>query len=240
MRGNLASISYLMIIIAGVALLSASEGRKADVVFFGDSLTMGLQASSTDAKFTMILEKRLYAEGYDGASKTVLSALGGLYADLRFSQDVGGTRRRLIVVELGAHAVIDDPSLTPDGYRIGYGLMLDCLQGTGATVVVGTVPWLGWDRSDPLYRRAALFSRIIKEEAGKRSMPVADLWTAMDGRRDIISWDGMHPTDEGHKLIADVYWQQIQPRLNDPRGPFRDACDYNKLLPRATISATGR
>lgn len=198
-------------------------------MFFGDSLTDGQLASAPEHEFTSILRERLVTYGLTGDDE-VLSAFGGLFADLRFSQEIGRRPHSLIVVELGAHSVIDDLSLTPYAYGVGYGLMLDCLQSTGARVVVGTAPWLGWSRDDRLYIRSEEFSRINREEAERRGIPVADIWSAMKDRPEILGWDDFHPNDAGHRIIADTYWAAIEVALQEPRADFHYDCDYNRKL----------
>ncbi len=199
------------------------------IVFFGDSLTKGELASSPEHAFTSILRQRLMERGITGDDQ-VLSAFGGLFADLRLSQDIGRRPHSLIVVELGAHSVIDDLSLTNYAYGVGYGLMLDCLQSTGARVVVGTVPWLAWEPDDKLYKRAEEFSAINRAEAEKRGIPVADIWSLMLDRPELVAEDDFHPNDEGHRIVADAYWQAITVALQRPRGNFRYDCDYNAKL----------
>jgi hypothetical protein len=205
----------------------------APIIFLGDSVTHGAGASSPDAGFAGVLQGRLEGAGVaqgPGDFDSVISALGGQAVDLRFSQSIGAQPRSLIVVEVGAHSVVEDPDLSPRDFATGYGLMLDCLQGTGAAIVVSTVPWLGWAQSDPFYPRAAERSAIIRLEAGSRGIPVADIWSAMEDRPELLSKDAFHPGDAGHQLIANLLWLQIAPLLNKPRGAYRARCDYDHLL----------
>ncbi len=206
--------------------------RSVPIIFLGDSITHGAGASSSDTMFVQLLRQRLrdakYAEA-SGDYDSVISALGGQFVDLRFSQEVGREPRSLIVVEVGAHSLVEDAGLSSRQYGFGYALMLDCLRGTGAAVVVSTVPWLGWEQTDPLYVRAAERSKIIREEAARRGIPVADVWSAMKDRRDLLAPDEFHPNDAGHRVIADLFWEQIEPLLHRPRGKFRDRCgDYDR------------
>ncbi len=191
-----------------------SRGTRSDVVFFGDSVTLGAGASSDDRRFVSLVEDRLAPEHWVGTRHVVISAFGGLRGDLDNTRQVMRSGAGLIVVEVGAHAAIEDQASPLDAYRSAYGLMLDCLQASGAAVVVGTVPWLYWPRSNPAYARADTLSEIIRQEAAKRQIPVADLWRATKDRAEYISPDGMHPSDAGHQLIADLYWQQIEPQLS--------------------------
>lgn len=138
-------LPFAVIIVACAAgIVNDREPDNVPIIFFGDSLTLGWLASGEDREFASILRSRLADNGAIG-SRRVISALGGMYVDLLISQEVGRRPRSLIIVELGAHSVIEDPNLNDRTFRIGYGAMLDCLRGSGARVVVATVPWLGWD-----------------------------------------------------------------------------------------------
>lgn len=205
----------------------------APIVFLGDSVTYGAGASSPGESYAQVVQRRLIDHGFARDADdvdSVISALGGQAVDLRFSQDIGREPRSLILVEVGAHSVVEDAGLSPRAFARGYGLMLDCLQGTGARVVVSTVPWLGWAQSDPFYPRAEERSAIIRLEAAMRGIPVADLWGAMKDRPDLLSPDAFHPGDAGHLLIANLFWLQIEPDLHQPRGTFREQCDYDGVL----------
>ncbi|MDP9237547.1 MAG: Ig-like domain-containing protein [Chloroflexota bacterium] len=257
-RLRLSFITALLVGVTGMASVPLTAGAgayepdrirgasvtSASIVFVGDSITDGAGASAPDSTFVQLLRQRLdYARFAKGPNDydSVISALGGQFIDLRFSQDIGRQPRSLVVVEVGAHSVVEDNSLSSREFRIGYGLMLDCLQGTGGTIVVSTVPWLGWDQANPLYAHAAERSTIIREEAASRGIPVADLWNALKDRRDLLSPDQFHPNDAGHQLIADLYWDQIKPQLNRPRGEFQDRCDYGGVLAlRALHSLAGQ
>lgn len=237
----------LLLAVTGLASVAANAGASArqakilagppitsaPVIFLGDSITSGAGASSADTTFAQLLRQRLddarFVEGA-GDYSSVISALGGQLVDLRSSQAIGREARSLIIVEVGAHSVVEDQGLSSQEFGVGYGLMLDCLQGTGATLVVSTIPWLGWDRTEPLYLQAAERSAIIREEAGRRAIPVADVWNAMRDHRDLLSHDAFHPNDAGHRLIADLFWRQIEPLLGRPRAEFRDRCDYDRVL----------
>lgn len=220
--------------VPGIAVASAP------IIFFGDSITSGAGSTSDDASFAGVLEQRLVDAGVvrAGDYEVVISALGGQIVDLRFAQDIGRAPRSLVVVEIGAHSVVEDQGLSAVDFRAGYGLMLDCLQGTGARVVVSTVPTLGWDQTNPLYARAEGRSTIIRDEADRRGIPVADVWDAMKDRHDLLSQDAFHPSDAGHRMIADLFWRQIEPLLGKPAGAFRQRCDYDALLTQRSTNAS--
>jgi hypothetical protein len=135
--------------------------------------------------------------------------------------------RRYVVVELGVHAAINE-TVSADTFRQIYASLLDCVTGSTTIVVAGTIPWLGWAAVDPIYERADEFSQIIIQEATKRQIAVADLWTETRLRLDLISTprdstflgsgrgDNVHPNDAGHAVIAQAYDRAITLEVEHP------------------------
>jgi hypothetical protein len=90
----------------------------------------------------------------------------------------------------------------------------------------------------------SLFSQIIREEASKRGIAVADLWAATDKREDAISQpgqpcfmgkecqgDGYHPGDIGHALIAQAYAKALDVALaTPPTHQYVNRCNYNEYF----------
>ncbi len=197
------------------------------VVFLGDSVTAGAGASSPDQSFVETLMRDLRSDGLEPHAREVISAFGGIYTDLVKASTVGDAS--LVIVELGAHGVIENERMPPPVYRRAYGEMLDCLLATGARVVVGTVPSLAWTPWDPLYWRAVGISWIIADQATARGIPVADVWNATRDRDVLVSDDHMHPGDWGHQVIADVYRPAIRSALAEPPAGRPPACPYSPL-----------
>ena len=211
----------------------------APVVFMGDSITMGAWVSSKQDMFVNRVWQALQARGVQGPAESLWTL--DAFTDLPTAQKAAVQDRKLIIVEVGVHwaAVFDDA-----GFRQAYGAMLDCLQGSGAVVVVGTIPWLGWAPDDPVYAEMSRFSEIIREEAAKRDISVADLWAATDGREDALSrpneacfsapgchGDNHHPGDIGHALIARSYIQALESALvNPPDRPYEFRCNFDQYL----------
>jgi len=207
------------------------------VVFIGDSVTMGAFASTPDNAFVMRVDNDLKARGIDATNDCVWTL--DPYSDLRNAQRVAGEHRQLIILEVGVHWAAFDAAQ----FRELYGSMLDCLAGSGARLVVGTIPWLNWQPDTPSYFEMAFNSQIIREEAAKRGIPVADLWAATDRRADAISrpgqscflaatcqGDNYHPSDIGHALIAEAYARALDVALASPPHPHEERCDFDAYL----------
>lgn len=217
----------LFVFTASFAPPPAPERQPLDVVFFGDSVALGHGASTPERGFSSSIVQRLDSSGFRTQPRTVISALGGVYVDLVQTPDVVNAPSGLIIVEVGAHSVIENQAMPMSTYRDAYGLMLDCLQRSGAALVVGTVPSLNWTPSDPMYIRADEISEIVRDEARSRGIAVADLWDATRDRPELVSEDGMHPGDAGHQLVADIFWKQIQPLMKHPGHGSATSCPYS-------------
>jgi hypothetical protein len=217
--------------------VDASSLRTAPVVFMGDSVTMGAHASAPNKMFVGLVYHDLQTRGID-ATDDVIWTLDP-YNDLRNAQTVAAQRRRLIIVEVGVHWASFDSAQ----FREVYGAMLDCLAGSGATVVVGTIPWLNWPPATPSYFEMAYYSQIIREEAAKRGIAVADIWAATDGRPEAVSrpgqpcflWpacqgDNYHPGDVGHALIAAAYIKALDVALASPPPSGNGRCDLGPYV----------
>jgi lysophospholipase L1-like esterase len=206
----------------------------AGVAFLGDSITLGAYASGRSSTFASRVTQDLDKRGVQEESRIFISLdpeQGPSAASQVMKKD-----RDFVVIELGVHATMTE-QITPDQFRQIYSDILNCVAGDETIVVVGTVPWLGWAPDDVFYSRAEQFSQIITEEAAKRQVAVADLWSATKLRSDLLSTpqgyaylppnhgDGFHPGDAGHAVIADVYAKALAGELaNPPKRPYQRTC----------------
>jgi hypothetical protein len=206
----------------------------AGIAFLGDSITLGMLASSRSNTFVSLVTQDLERRGVDEEVRVFISLdpkQGPSAAALAMKEN-----RDFVVIELGVHATVTE-QITPDQFRQICADLLDCVAGDETIIVVGTVPWLGWSPDSTFYSRAELFSQIIAEEAAKRQVAVADLWSATKLRQDLISTpqdhaflspnhgDAFHPGDAGHAVIARVYDDALAGELaNPPQRPYQRSC----------------
>ena len=180
------------------------------VLFLGTSLTAGYGLASPESSFPALIQERI---DRDGARYRVVNA--GVSGDT----SAGGLRRlprllddpiALLVLELGAN----------DGLR---GLDVDALAENldaaitqlrsahpGARVVVAGMespPNLG-----PRYteRFRAVFPRVA-ESRGSALIPF--LLDGVAGIPELNQADGIHPTAEGHRRIAELVWDTVAEEL---------------------------
>jgi lysophospholipase L1-like esterase len=207
------------------------------IIFMGDSVTMGAFASTPDNAYVERVHKYLQSRGIDDTNFCLWTLTPA--SDLRVAELVASSKRDIVMVEVGVHWDMFDAAQ----FRELYGAMLDCLTASGARLVVGTIPWLNWRPDTPSYYQMAFFSQIIREEAAKRGIPVADLWAATDNRPDAVSrpgqacylvqpcrGDNYHPGDVGHALIAEAYEKALDKALAAPAPAATNRCDLGPYV----------
>lgn len=106
------------------------------VAFLGDSVTEGAFASTPEKMYVWLVHNELERRGIDPTNDVTWSF--DPYSDLVNARKIASQHREWVFVELGVHW----ESLNPSEFREVYGAMLDCLGGTGAHVIVGTIPGL--------------------------------------------------------------------------------------------------
>jgi len=208
--------------------------HEGSIAFIGNSLTLGANASSPSKTFVSLVTSFIDERSSDEQRSDFLSF--DPLTDPAAASEAMRHNRRFVIIEIGVHAAIDE-SISADQFRQLYGSILDCVIGDGTIVTAGTVPWLGWAAVTPTYERADLFSQIIAEEAAKRQVAVADLWSATKLRLNLISTaqdhtflgvghgDNFHPNDAGHAIIAETYEQALTAELAlPPDRPFDRQC----------------
>lgn len=168
------------------------------VVFLGDSLTAGLGLGEAEA-FPALLGERLGREGLP--VKVVNAGVSGdtTAGGLRRVDWVLGQRPDVVVVGLGGNDMLR--GLPPEDTEANLrGILVRCREAGAATVLLGmrANPTLGPDyaaRFDPLY------GRLAKE----LSVPLVPfLLEGVAGVGTLNQADGIHPTAEGHRRVAEL------------------------------------
>ena len=181
------------------------------IVALGDSLTAG-HGIGTTAAFPAVLQQRIDAEGFD---YTVVNA--GVSRDTsaqaaaRLEQVLAGDVRVLIVA-LGANDGLR--GLPPDSLRANIQAILDRakrLRPAPKLVLVGM-------RIPPNYGRAYTerFAAIYPELAkANGAVLVPFLLDGVGGVRSLNQADGVHPTAEGQRKMAETVWRVLEPVLRE-------------------------
>jgi acyl-CoA thioesterase-1 len=177
------------------------------IVAFGDSLTAGFGVLADEA-YPALLEARLRREGYD--DRVVNAGVSGdtTAAALRRVDWVLRAKPSIVIVALGANDGLRHQSVT--AMRDNLLEIVRRLRAADAAVVLAgmRVP----PNYGPDYSRA--FAAVFPDVARKTNVALMPfLLDGVAGDARLNQADGIHPTAEGHRIIADKLWPYLKPLL---------------------------
>jgi acyl-CoA thioesterase-1 len=197
----------LLVVILVSVLATPALAVEHVIVALGDSLTAGLGVGADEA-YPALLEARLRREGF---SYRVVNA--GVSGDT----SAGGLRRvdwalrlspAVVIVALGANDGLRGQP--PDALRDNLTRIIERAQAAGARVLLAGMrvpPNYGDD-----YARA--FAGVYPAVAKATGVPLAPfLLDGVAGNPRLNQADGIHPTAEGQRHIAEVLWPYLKPLL---------------------------
>lgn len=177
------------------------------VVALGDSLTAG-QGVPRDEAYPALLEARLHREGY--AYRVVNAGVSGdtSAGGLRRVDWVLRTKPDVVIVALGANDGLR--GLSVDALRQNLEAIVTRLRAAGARVLLAGMrvpPNYGDD-----YARA--FAAVFPAVAKRTGVPLAPfLLEDVAGDTRLNQPDGIHPTPEGQRIVAERLWPHLRPLL---------------------------
>lgn len=207
---RLSPLSALVLLALSVALAGAAApagARERVIVCFGDSLTAGFGVAPAEA-YPARLAQRLEAEGY--RYRVVNAGVSG-------DTTAGGLRRMhwalrlepaIVILALGANDGLRGQDLR--GVRGNLDALVERFQRAGARVLLAGM------RLPPNYGRpyAEEFRRMYEAVARQhRAALMPFLLDGVGGHPRLNQPDGIHPTAEGHRLIAERLWLHLRPLL---------------------------
>jgi acyl-CoA thioesterase-1 len=187
----------------------SSRGNAPRIVILGDSLTAGL-GLPVEQSYPSLLQQRLNREGLDfevvNAGVSGDTSAGGLS---RLDWALEGNVKVLIVA-LGGN----------DGLR---GLPVEQLKGNLARIVEtaqsrGIRVILAGMEAPPNYGRDYIvaFHKVYPALARQYNVPfVPFLLQDVAGSQTLNQSDGIHPTAEGARIVADHVWAVLKPALDE-------------------------
>jgi len=177
------------------------------VVFLGDSLTAGLGVDPTEA-YPALLARRMHDAGLDyevvNAGVSGDTSAGALRrVDWSLDGDV-----RVLVVAIGANDGLR--GLPPTALKQNLEGIIDAAVRKHVAVLLAGM------EAPPNFGEAYTrdFRAVYREVA--RSRHVRFLPFLLDGVAGLPALnqgDGIHPNVEGHRLVADLVWRELQPML---------------------------
>lgn len=192
----------------------AEDDPRPALVAFGDSLTAGY-GIDLDEAWPARLQERLDAEGF--WYRVVNAGVSG-------ETTSGGLRRLPFVLDRNPSAALVVIALGGnDGLRgVPVDVMMDNLEamireaeGRGLKVLLAGVPAppeLGRDYEDG-------FAETFRDVAGATGVPLLpSLLEGVAGVAELNQRDGIHPTAEGARRLAENAFEALQPLLAEPPG----------------------
>ena len=199
---RLPAAAVVVLVVLAVAVPVAAAERV--IVALGDSLTAGLGVARDEA-YPALLEARLRRDGRD--YRVVNAGVSG-------DTSAGGRRRvdwvlrskpDVVIVALGANDGLR--GLPVEELRENLEAIVRRLQAAGVRVLLAGMrvpPNYGDD-----YARA--FAAVFPAVARRTGVPLAPfLLEGVAGQAGLNQPDGIHPTAQGQRLIADALWPHLQ------------------------------
>lgn len=200
---------WLMIILAlGLAAWSGAAETKT-MVFFGDSLTAGYGVDPDEA-YPALIQKKIDEAGLPW--RVVNAGLSG-------ETTAGGLRRLdwilrqkvdIFIIELGGNDGLR--GIAPTLTRSNLDRMIERIRQQYPDVKVVIAGMMLPTNMGPEHTRdfAAIFPDIARTSG---AVLIPFLLDRVGGEPSLNLPDGIHPTPEGHKIVADTVWRTLQPLL---------------------------
>ena len=178
------------------------------ILALGDSLTAGFGVDEA-VNYPAQLQNRLTAQGFPhrvvNAGISGDTSAGGLARmDWILRQPIA-----ILIVELGANDGLRGQA--PEATRANLARIIERGQQAGAKVVLAGMRMpvtLGWDfkrKFDAIYADLA-------DRYGAHLIPF--VLEGVAGRRDLNLPDGIHPNEEGYRIVVDNVWEALEPLLD--------------------------
>jgi acyl-CoA thioesterase-1 len=176
-------------------------------VAFGDSLTAGYGLSES-ASYPALLQKRLAADGFEyevvNAGVSGDTSAGGLRRiDWALEGDV-----RIVILELGANDILRGLPIVEMKKNLSE--IIARSKSRGARVLLAGMEAPTNSGAD--YRRAVhdTFADLARE----REVPLIPFFLAgVAGTDSLNQEDGIHPNEEGTRIVAETVYQSLRPLL---------------------------
>ncbi len=183
----------------------ASRPSRPRIVVLGDSLTIGLGLPPA-AAYPSLLQRRLDAGGYDfevvNAGVSGDTSAGGL---TRLEWSLEGDVR-ILIVALGGNDGLR--GLPPDEMKRNLAEIIRRARARDIAVLLAGMESLTNMGPDYQRRFHDVFPALAREH-GVSFLPF--LLEGVAGRADLNQNDGIHPTAEGARVIADHVWPVLEP-----------------------------
>ncbi|MBM9502221.1 arylesterase [Leptospira sp. 201903071] len=202
LKGSFAVLGKVLLIFCSLWFTSISADPEVSpirILFFGDSLTAGLGLNSPEEAYPAVLEKELSKQGI-----SVKSVNAGMSGDT----SSGGLSRLdwaltnpfdLFVLELGANDSMR--GISPDQTEKNLKEILSKVRKKNPKAKILLIGMKTFPNLGKEYRKKfeSIFPKIAKEE----NIPLVPFFlNGVAGNKKLNQKDGIHPTAEGHRILA--------------------------------------
>ncbi|MCO6359619.1 arylesterase [Roseivirga pacifica] len=191
------------------SILTKTQNEKQTIVFFGDSITAGYGITTENA-FPALIDQKLQSEGLNYTA---------INAGLSGETSMGGLNRidwilrskpAILMLELGGNDGLRGLSLEETEKNLK--AIIDKVRTANADtkiILAGMQipPNLGQDYTTQFKN---LFPKVAKD---KDVAFIPFLLENVGGDKNLNLSDGIHPNEEGHKIVAETVWEALKPLL---------------------------
>lgn len=192
----------------------SSEEEKV-ILFFGNSLTAGYGLDDPSKAFPGLIQERLDSLGYE-QYKVVNAGLSG-------ETTAGGLNRLdwvlerqpvdIFVLELGANDGLR--GVNPEETRKNLKEMIEKVRKANPDVKIILAGMMVPPSMGPEYSKA--FRQVFPEVAEEKNVTLLPfLLENVAGEPELNQGDGIHPTAEGQKILAENVWEVLEDHLKAP------------------------
>ena len=209
-------IAFLvLIVVSGIILIMFQEvGNKKSpltpirVACIGDSITHGTKYPSDLA---MLLGSNYTVENFGVSGATVRFDSNKPYMNQTAFQNATEFEPKIVIIMLGTNDANPDLKQNTSNFEDDYITLIRAFQSLESKPkVLITLP-------PPVFNNTIgfspeIFSQIIVPDielvANKTKLPIIEVYSSLSGHPQYFT-DGVHPTDEGAKIIANITYNMI-------------------------------
>jgi len=176
------------------------------VIFLGDSVTAGGNASSPARRFPDLFASRLQRQFPRSRVRMINAGAGGTNSDFgleRLDKDVLAHQPDLVVIEF-----VNDMGWPPDKIRKNYAELVRRIRERGETDIIVCTPHLTAEFLSGRFDAAAQALRDAAQENGVGLADLTQMWRDLRAQGlpylTLLANRINHPDDRGHRLFADA------------------------------------
>ncbi|MBL8890080.1 MAG: hypothetical protein JNL67_08885 [Planctomycetaceae bacterium] len=201
------------------------------IVFVGDSITM--QGGFADLISQALQEKQAELEvqvtrhGLNGGRVPDMSQGKTPWGEIKpYGEILADEKPTILILYLGINDVMHSPGTSPEDFETGLTDMIQAAQKIGAAVVLATPAVNGEniDLESADQQKLESYAKICRQVAEKQSATLCDLRHAFaehlrvanpaKEHHGILTYDGVHMSDAGNRLIAEQMSHSIAVAAN--------------------------